>query len=54
MTGYEARILLIDDEISGLDQVKSSLATKENEWIIERSNNPSKPSNPFWRRLQRS
>ena len=40
MTGSKKRILLIDDEISGLDQLKSSLATEENEWIIERSNNP--------------
>ena len=52
MTGSKKRILLIDDEISGLDQLKSSLATNENEWIIELSKNPSNPSNRFWRRLQ--
>jgi len=40
MTGSKTRILLNDNEISSLDQLKSSLATKENEWIIERSNNP--------------
>ena len=40
MTDPKTRILLIDDGISGLDQLKGSLATKENEWIIERSNNP--------------
>ena len=34
------RILIIDDEIACLDRLKTSLASKEDEWTLERSNNP--------------
>lgn len=47
MTTSKTRILLIDDEISGLDQLKNALASKENEWIIERSNNPQQALQPI-------
>ncbi|OUW17860.1 MAG: hypothetical protein CBD18_03810 [Opitutales bacterium TMED158] len=34
------RILIIDDEISCLDVLKTALTPKDDEWLIERSNNP--------------
>ncbi len=40
MAQTNPRILLIDDEIDCLDQLKSSLSSKEEHWIIELSNNP--------------
>lgn len=40
MNNSATSILIIDDELACLDQLKSSLASKEDEWILERSNNP--------------
>lgn len=40
MTNSETRILLIDDEIECLDQIKASLTSKGDQWTIEVSTNP--------------
>ncbi len=40
MAKTKTRILLIDDEIDCLDQLKASLSSKEDQWILEYSNNP--------------
>ena len=40
MANNNTRILVIDDEIDCLDQIKASLSSKEDQWILEYSNNP--------------
>ncbi len=42
MANSKTRILLIDDEIDCLEQLKASLSLKEDDWILEYSNNPQK------------
>ncbi len=40
MATTKTRILLIDDEIDCLNELKASLASKQDQWILEFSNNP--------------
>jgi len=40
MANNKTRILVIDDEIDCLDQIKTSLSSKADQWILEYSNNP--------------
>jgi len=40
MAQTKTRILLIDDQIDCLDQLKASLSSKQDDWTLEFSNNP--------------